>query len=304
MVEDIKLYDNFDDNSIDTAKWDETDPNSRISETSQQLQISNPHSSTYAFGANNLLKSDISISSGLAIAQGYLDWTDVGNNGANGGFSLWVDSNNYAAVTSRATTGEVALLIVDGGSTVYFNQATGVARAQNYKITYDITTHDIKFYYWNGSAWTQAGTTQNADLGSPVFCALSSEDNTAYANADIVILDNVYLVLGDYSTQFPTSTSTSSSTSSSSSTTTTSTSTTTTSTSTTTTSTSTSITTSSSTSTSQTTTSTSITTTSTSTTTISTSTTSSTSSSTSTTDNLVFFVEREENGWSIDHPGV
>ena len=156
------LFDNFDDNSIDTDKWDETDPNSRVAETSSQLQISNPHSAVRVQFADKL-QSDLSVSSGVVSVQCDLTWSDDGNE-AYGGIFLYVDDNNWAGITSRALGGTLRFWIYDGGSQVYSSESA-ITKNKTVKIEYDISAGEIKFFYWDGS-WTQAGATQEYDIGS------------------------------------------------------------------------------------------------------------------------------------------
>ena len=280
MAYTIVLFDDFNDNSIDTAKWDETDPASVIAETSSTLQISRALSTQLRFV--NKLQSDASITSGVAVVQSDFTWTTDSADESLMMFVLYVDDSNYATISSRATGGVYRLIIVDGGSTVY-NLETAIAKNKSVKITYDITSKDIKFWYWGGASWTQMGTTQNVDIGSTVKMVFSVESGTTQTGANPGIWDNAYFISGeDYSVNPPTSTSTTSTSSSTTTTTTTTSTSTSSSTSTSTTSTSSSTTTTTSTSTTSTSSSTSTTSTSSSTSSSTSTSTTSTSSSTST----------------------
>jgi hypothetical protein len=202
----IKLKDNFNDNSIDTAKWDETDPGARITEANEQIELYCPHDTNYDYFGNNYLTSDDSVISGIAVAQAHLDFTDPqaqGNN-AIGFFGVYVDSNNFAGIITRAGApgDNVGLQIKQGGSYVYSNP-TVIKKDNIFKVTYDIETGDIEFFYWNGSSWTQMGTTQNYDLGSTVKFAITAADNTTYTGGDQINVDNAFLTKGDYDTQTP-----------------------------------------------------------------------------------------------------
>ena len=201
----IQMQDNFDDNSIDGAKWDETDPDSVIAESSSTLRITNPHNNDNLndFGCN--LKSDISLSSGIITVQCNLTWTDPGANEAFGGMFLYKDDNNYAYIGSR-DSGNYRLVVTTGGVFRYDNNP-GIAPAKDIKIEYDVSATTVKFYYWNTSVWTQMGTTQTYDLGTPLYLLFNSHDHTNFANCDVNIFDNAYLVSGDYSTQYPSATS-------------------------------------------------------------------------------------------------
>jgi len=198
------LFDDFNDNSIDTSKWDETDPNGRIAETSQQIEVSNPHT-TQISSFVDYLKSDISISSGVAVVQGYLTWTTDSGQEAIGGIYLYVDNDNYAGITSRDNEGggHLRISIKKGGGLVY-NVDTGLpTKGKDVKIVYDMNANEISFWYWNGSSWAQMGTTQTQNLGSPVYYVITAGDNTYFNGANPIIVDNAYFSSGDYSTRYP-----------------------------------------------------------------------------------------------------
>lgn len=202
MAVTIQMQDNFDDNSIDTTKWDETDPNTRVAETGSLLQLTNGHGFNRAFFVDKLV-SDISITSGVAVAQADLTWTDPGANEAQGGVFLYVDDNNWCGVTSRSTPGSKYTIATRFGGADDWDQTGYASLPGTIKITYDLSSKDIKFYYWNTNTWTQMGSTQNHDIGTTVKMALSSDDNTSYLRADLIQIDNAYFVKGDYTTNPP-----------------------------------------------------------------------------------------------------
>lgn len=199
----IKLQDNFNDNSINTSIWTKTDTYSRITEQNNRLEFNCPHTNpTYQSFDTCKLTSIPTVTSGVATLSGNLDWTDPGTGETQGGFRLQVDGNNFASITSRDNGGKYRLVIVSGGSAVYDNRP-GITKVKDVKITYDISSHNIKFWYWNGSTWTQMGTTQNYNLGSTLYAVIGWDDWSSYPNADLGKVDDVYFTDVDFATQYP-----------------------------------------------------------------------------------------------------
>lgn len=198
----IITQDDFNDNSIDTTKWDETDTTSELAEANQRIECVNDH--THDPQIEMFLKTDSSLSSGVVSVQGSLDWTDPGADESLGYIMLYVDANNYIRISNRtATGGYYRLHIFDGGSVIY-NYYTTVAKGKTVKIEYDTVNQTVKFFYWNTDTWTQMGTTQTSvTLGSPIYAKIGSIDGNGFSNADIVYIDNVYLVQGSYSVNPP-----------------------------------------------------------------------------------------------------
>lgn len=198
------MKDNFNDNSIDTAKWDETDPNSRIAEQNNRLEIDCSDTSDYAIFVNKL-QSDNSLSSGVITVQCNLNWGNTGADETQGGLYIYKDNNNYAYITARGTGGnQYRIGLTTGGTNRYNNSATGITPGKDVKIEYTFTGQVLKFYYWSGSAWTQMGATQNThSLGTPLYAVLSSVVSSTSTDGDPKIYDNFYLVNDSYSTRYP-----------------------------------------------------------------------------------------------------
>lgn len=200
----IIFSDNFTGTTIDTGKWNETDPNSRISQNNSII-FTFPHTSTDAEMANNLL-SVSTISSGVAVAQANLTWTTDGSAEAIAQFGLYKDSNNYAVVQSRNNDGgKYRLNIKYNGSIVYDLDSTDLpAKGKDIKVWTDGTS--IKFFYWNTSVWTQFGTTQTYSLGYNLKVVLNARDVNEANGCNPANIDDVYFSDEDYSTQYPSST--------------------------------------------------------------------------------------------------
>lgn len=140
----------------------------------------------------------------LIAVQSNLTWTTDGNNEPQGGLILYKDDNNYAIVGGRSLAGgEFRITIVSGGVSSYDDDTLSVTKNKNVKIQYDFDTTELSFFYWNGSAWTQLGTTQTVNLGSPLFAVLSSNDSTTGNGANPYIFDNFYMYRGAYATLVP-----------------------------------------------------------------------------------------------------
>lgn len=201
----VKMFDKF-PSIISTYKWAETDPSSLIGPYGafvDGVQFVIPHSGTIAMFNTNL-KSIETVTSGTAVFQSNFQWTSGGANEAIIGIGLYIDNNNYAFFESRATGGNlVRLVIVKGGVNVYDYTTAHAPYDGTWKVTYDLSTKDIKFYINQGSSWAQVGTTQNQNLGSTVYAVLTFADSAAYADADTLIVEYVSLTSADYSTYYP-----------------------------------------------------------------------------------------------------
>lgn len=200
----IIMQDNFNDNSINAGLWNETDPNGRVAEANGRVELSNPHDVDLYQWFDDRLQSVASLSSGIVCVQAYLDWSDEGAGESRGGIFLAKDIDNWAAITSRnGNAGYVRLTIYQAGASVYNLSNTTTTNAKDFKIEYDVSATTVKFYYWDGDSWEQLGTTQTFDLGTPLYLVFTSQDGTWAANADIIYIDNAYLVSGAYTKNPP-----------------------------------------------------------------------------------------------------
>jgi hypothetical protein len=184
------FFDDFNDNSIDTSKWIETDPNNRVTEQNQRLELANPHTADIPVFTDQL-KSTVSISSGIAVLENYLTWVTDSTEEAWGGAFLWFDNNNYAVIMSRTSSGgNLRLKIVAGGST-YYDVDTTISKGKKVKIEYDFSATTVKFFYFDGSSWVQMGTTQTVNLGTNAYVVLSAYDRTVFTGANPIIIDDL-----------------------------------------------------------------------------------------------------------------
>jgi len=126
---------------------------------------------------------------------------DDGNE-AYGGLFLYKDDGNWASITSRSLGGTLRFRVFQGGSGVY-NDESAVPKDKDVKIEINLATNTIKFKYWDGDEWIQQGTDQVYDLGTPLYLVFSSDDFDVYGAADVIYIDNAYLVEGTYDSQYP-----------------------------------------------------------------------------------------------------
>ncbi len=190
---------------INTINWTVVDTHSRFSQ-SNAINIANPHGQALSLFSDTM-KSTKSLASGIVVAQSNLTWTTSSDSEAFGGLCLYVDDSNYASIVSRSSAvsgGNYRLRVVTSGSVSYNNDDSGISKGKDVKIVYDVANTTIKFYYWDGSAWVQMGTTQTFSLGTPLIIALASQDDPGFNGANPITFDNLFLTKGDYSTQYPT----------------------------------------------------------------------------------------------------
>lgn len=192
--------DNFTGSTIDTSKWTETDPGSAISQNNSLAILGQITVSRFT----DKLQSVSTVTSGTATAQVNFTWTTDSNDETQQFTMLYVDTNNYATICNRTAAGGFYRLIVRAGGSTTYDLDTAISKGKDVKITYDISGHDIKFWYWNGSAWTQMGTTQNNNLGSTVYSLFTVEGSVTNTGANPATYDDFYLSNADYSTQYPT----------------------------------------------------------------------------------------------------
>jgi len=199
----IVLSDAFAGTTIDTGKWTETDPNGRISQNGAII-LTNPHTGDELFFTNKLI-SVASITSGVAVVQANMTWSDDSNNEAEANLFLYVDANNYARIGSRSTAGgKYLLVVVQGGSARYvYDNAAAPTKGKDVKITYNLTSKEIKYWWWNTDTWTQIGATATWDLGSTVYMLMATQDVAGYTAVDTATFDNAYLFSTDSTTQYP-----------------------------------------------------------------------------------------------------
>lgn len=120
------------------------------------------------------------------------------------------DTAYYAKITSRSDAGgQYRLWAGEATYNSYSNSTTGITKAKDVKIVYNTANNEIKFYYWNGSAWTQMGTTQTYDIKNSGTVYLSLFYDNIQTTVSPAVFDKIYFdsYSADYSTQYPVTTS-------------------------------------------------------------------------------------------------
>jgi hypothetical protein len=181
--------DDFDDNSIDTTIWTETDPSNRIVETNSRLEMYNPHT-TNESEYSRFLKSLTSFNSNILEIVGFIDWTNPALQEALGGIYAYFSNGNAARLVSRGDGGLLRFSIQQGGTLVY-DFLSSVSKGRLVKITYNFSNNQIMAFYDNNGTWTQLGTTQTYNLGTTGYVYLTSLDLIAFNGADTIIIDDI-----------------------------------------------------------------------------------------------------------------
>lgn len=116
-------------------------------------------------------------------------------------FGFYRDISNVIDIIFNADTStNVFLIIKEGGTNIL---ATTIVRSSTSDVDFKIVKladGKVKFYYWDGSAWSQLGTTTSSGFttGTMKFLAtVSNASEKIYAIKDIEVTDF------DYETQFP-----------------------------------------------------------------------------------------------------
>lgn len=205
----IVLSDFFDDGTIDAAKWDVTDPADgvTISETGGRLRFAENPASPVASTNDNHVDSDQTFNTALRIFRATLyNDTDADNQAAV--FKAWNSSDTYAtarqiqiAKTAEATP-KARLRIFDGATFIYDFTTTQAWNNTGYRIVIE-ADNDIIFQYWNGTAWTQLGTTQNYNIGGAVKIGFSANSTAADSGSPECEFDTFYATNADFTTVVP-----------------------------------------------------------------------------------------------------
>lgn len=108
--------------------------------------------------------------------------------------------------TNSGTAGRVAWINYRTGQTTVASSAVlSIATTKTIKLI--ITATELKCYYWNGSAWTQLGTTIaptsgfSSEIGATYYSSIGCGDSIT--NPNTVTVDNFRVLDTDFSTQYP-----------------------------------------------------------------------------------------------------
>ena len=196
----ILFEDDFTGTSLDTAKWDLSNPDSAdlIISQNDKLLFTRVTDLQVTNSLNNNITSDNSYLKGGALSV--LCNREVGYNISNT-VIRWDFNGTSDQIRINTENDDFLLIIRQGGTTVY-NVSSGVTTDKRIKVTYD-NSNDIKFWYWGGASWVQMGTTQNYNLGAVGFVSLSSGSNAGDAINDVFSFDDVRVTNADYTTELP-----------------------------------------------------------------------------------------------------
>jgi hypothetical protein len=205
------LFDDFADGTISTSNWDVTDPADgvAIAETSGALRFTATPASPVASTNTNNVASDNS----FALGSKNVFRCTVGRNtdsvGQLGVFKVYNAADTFATARQvqigKSATNTLHLRIYNGSTFIYdFTSAIPWQTGEGVAVKIVIeSNNDIKFYHWDGAAWTQIGTTQNYDLGGPVKVAMQANSLNTDSGTPYVTFDTVFVTKTDYSTVIP-----------------------------------------------------------------------------------------------------
>lgn len=202
----IVMEDDFTGTTIDTAKWDVTDPTDGVTISQNNELIFTIDKSQSVPSANtNFVETDDVITNGGC--QATFAGTAV-NTESVPSFALYnsFSSPLYLAQISRNSSNDAQLKIYYNDSLVYDIDST-VAFANTWKIYFDDSANNVYFYYWGGSSWIQAGTTQNYDIGNGggnLKCRIGTNSVGGSSGTVTITVDDFYLTDDTYSTNPPT----------------------------------------------------------------------------------------------------
>lgn len=159
----VIMSDNFDDNSVDLAKWNfvqTVDADTSVAESGQLLTISNAASATVTNFAENRFVSVLGTETGTTKAL----YTYVGSSSfaRRNAVFFGVDENNYGAIYSSGAVLNAEVVIA---GTQEYNFNSLVAKDQSVRISYDHATGNWLFDYWDGAAWSNWGSTTQSLAG-------------------------------------------------------------------------------------------------------------------------------------------
>lgn len=174
-----------------------------------QVVITDPNTSKSVF-----TKCNNTYNSNIIYAQANMTWT--ANAAAGNLWGIYISSTNFvtssqlhtqnyhALAGSRGTASANIRLRINTTSNVYNLDNAWQNVPQDVKITYNTSTNDIKYWYWNGSAWSQLWTTQTYDIlqGSTIKLYLTNVD---VWDTNTYTYNNIYFwsAASDYSTHYP-----------------------------------------------------------------------------------------------------
>lgn len=204
------VSDDFSGGSIDTSKWTVQQGSWSITIDTWRLKYTRPWS-----GTNCNLFSVSTRNTWIVFIQCNMDFVNA--SWTNGDlFWMFITSSstlttatnnppNYSAyIHSRTDTLWKVRVNLFTTSTQYWFD-TAIADPQDFKITYNISNNQTKYWYWSGSAWTQMWTTQTVNILNwwSLYGAIIGANHID--NVYPAYVDNLYFwtIATDYTTQYP-----------------------------------------------------------------------------------------------------
>ncbi|MGI0056145.1 MAG: hypothetical protein ACREAK_02090 [Nitrosarchaeum sp.] len=183
----ILLQDDFNDNSLDLAKWTLNDPTDDFSETNNQAE----------FFLNTVnepeidLTSIVSVSSGKFTMQAFFSTSSPLSASTPSRLNLY-DNFQTLGLVLRYETG--TFFVVGFGE-------TGIPSPKDVKIEYDYATDVADYYYWDGNSWiNMASVTGNFVPTNAKLLITATFAGTENVTA---IADNVFFTDNFYTTHYP-----------------------------------------------------------------------------------------------------
>ena len=201
----IVFKDVFNGATIDTGKWSITNPNSSdftISQNNKLLFTKTTANAPFFLFSNYIESNSVNTLNTFAVSA--LFKKEIGFINSLIGFHVRLP-NHYIQIRELDGSNAARLYIRDIENAIdLYDFNTSIDIQNNFKVTYDIS-NNIKFWYWNTSAWVQIGTTQNVILDtSSLSVRLSAASYSSDSLGDVASIDNFYITDQDYTTEIPT----------------------------------------------------------------------------------------------------
>lgn len=200
----IMMCDDFAGATLDTDKWDITDIVGDGVAISQNdaliftIDRSNPVASTNT----NPVDSKQSITNGAIQATFAGTATTAASAPVMNLFSSMSSPYNLAQVQGKDG---VAILTIYFNNVKVYEFTSAIAIKNTWKITFDSSTNEVKFWYLNGLIWTQAGTTQTYDIDNGNGLKTRFGANSVAGSGSVTwTFSNFYMTNEDYNRVAPT----------------------------------------------------------------------------------------------------
>lgn len=199
-VGSIIVQDDFTGTTTDTGKWTKVDPADQGT-ISQNDQAVGTFTGQLASVRSNYLESLYDdTGESLVVVQSTLSNVQSAVSSGHWIRGLWDDNSSTDEILILGTTANPSLarLWIKQGGVLQYDLDTAISINNPWKILKD--GNNISFYYWSGSAWVQAGTTQSITFSVVLKPFLSLAFGN---NGDVVYIDDFYFTNYNYATSTP-----------------------------------------------------------------------------------------------------